>query len=1090
MAISNDIEKKINKTVGAETPTSLAGVVEPMMPSAPSDPFTGEETQVAGLLFDAIKGGTKAALKQVEKKGGEIVESVVGPEMKQRLTDVYYEQGQVPLNRPVVPQGQKKPEGMKIEKDAAPDKTKSTEVPQTETTEEPTITVTPMTEQQMAEYGRSIQSPMEEGVDARPRDIGGGRLSAEFVTNEEDFARHMAAIRDATRQEVEKISYKQVFDDALKRGWTQKEIDKLIDPNSRMSVDVNEAATNILIRLRAAENSIMYRDKFLEAYQDGSLTPQLQMQYQNALDYEAAVTEALTSNKSEIARVFGIHNYKMDDLINMEDEHLRKVLASRGGTDRLLMTALMSTGKRATAPKQREWITRMAAGGAKTRDILYYTYYSNILSSVDTFQRIIGGTGLFATYKALHKVGETAVGNARYGIQKKAGVKDPTLPISGSELLLDAMVLPKAFWNGLTAGYRAFTKNMQHYGNSRIDFVPADKNPMYMQKKEGETFNEKALRLGINAIGLATSIPHRGLIAVDDFFKAMTMRMELTSLAARKADETRSRLLDQGIKNVDADSAAEKVFDAYLNYPSPEIWNEAVTLAEDVTLTGRLRSNFGKSAQNLYNSIPTMRVWFSFFQSPANSIRETTKILPGLNLAPDLWKAIKGEATGRDFDIAMAKLGIGAMTATSIASISGFNEDNEWGVTGAMPYDAKTRKTLMDSNVQPFSVYYKKSMFSPEELEAFKNDKNVTVTDQFVFKSYIGYEPVGAMVGAIATVTEYMAQEQFEEFNDPEFNDSEALSFGTNLITSSVVATASYMSEVPMLTGVGRFFDSVAYKPEDVTGSEALMGEAAGIATNFMMLANPLDPSTRYAGFQSYANKLFSPEVYQNSGTDLTFLGLEEDYNEMDPMLRKVMDAIGQHRANSAYHRYFYGEELLPKYNTLHGNTLEKEGSTLERGFATRITIYDDSPERKLLNFSGATYPSKAPDSYSRVKLKPNNKSDYEFALGNIPLMDEEGNQTHNGLTAKGALSMMISTNKDIMEQLTGSNEELKEEISQEVRAVISAAKKTALTYAMQRDPEFALRINEIDNKRKESLDVYQINLQEQFGMQPRLQIR
>lgn len=1080
MAIDKNIKKKIDSMImdSVESPGSTAIVPEQITSPAEiatTDPdvFTGESEQVAGVLTDSIKAGISAAKRQKE-----FVKA----------------QGQVPINRPVVPQGQQDPLGaqiikeqeMKAAKEQAAtgeviDQTKNSATADAPLGTDAKATVAPMTQQQRAEYERSIQAPLEEGVDARPSVVGGGRLSADFVTNEEDFARHMAAIRDAVRKDVDKISYEKVFEEALQKGWTQKDIDKLIDPNSRMSVDVNEAATNILIRLRAAENSNKARDKFLDAYQNDTLTPKIQMEYQNAMDYEAAVTEALTSNKTELARTFGIHNFKIDDLVNSSDEHLMKVLSQRGGSDRLLTMALISKhSKKGNSPKQREWTSRMLAGGAKTRDILYYTYYSNILSSPDTFQRIIGGTGIFAAYKAIHKIGDVVVGNVRYGVQRAAGVEDATLPISMRELMLDALILPKALGDGIRAAGRGFKTNMQHYGNGRIDFVPAEKNPFYMAKKENETIAGKATRLFWNGLGMVTSVPHRGLIAMDDFFKAAAMRMELSSLAARRAEEIRVDAIKSGKTDVEAESMANEVFQSLVEYPSPEIWNQAVKLGEDITLTGRLTGALGK-LEDLYNAIPGMRVVMSFFRSPMNGIKETTKIIPGLNLAPDLVKALREGGSGRDFDIAVSKLAIGSYAAASIADMSGFSEENEWGITGAMPYDQKSRKMMMDRGVQPFSYYRKRSMFTPEEIEQIKNDPNVTITDEFVFRSYIGYEPVGAMVGAIATITEYLQHEEFAQSNDPDYSDPEAVAFADSLITSSAIGMGSYLSEVPMLTSLSGFFDAVAFRPEDVTGTEAFLQEGSRVATNFAMLSNPFDPSTRWAGMQTYANKLFSPEIYQKTGGDLNSFGMEQDYNEADPMLRGVLDAIAQNKSNSAYHRFFYGDELLPKYNTLHGNQLEKEGSMVERGFATRNTLLDQSVERNLLTVSGVIYPNKAPHTYSKIRLKPNNKHDFEYALGNVPLMDEDGNPTHFGRTAKQELSI-LAADKDLMDSILNGTDEEKKDAIEEVSAVVAAAKKSALYYTMQQDPEFAIRVNEIEQKRFDATDVYQNKIEDLFG--------
>jgi hypothetical protein len=198
-------------------------------------------------------------------------------------------------------------------------------------------------------------------------------------------------------------------------------------------------------------------------------------------------------------------------------------------------------------------------------------------------------------------------------------------------------------------------------------------------------------------LGSGGRLPTRGLMATDEFFRAVNYRMELAALAYRKARGT-------GL-------SAQEMRDYYAavvtNPDAADMRQAAQQFALIQTFQQDLPSgSWGAQVQGLAGATmqlpggttwPVGRALLPFVKTPVNLARwATERTIPGA-FYREMWDDLN--AGGERRDLAAAKITLGTMTQLAVAGLVSMGV-----LTGRGPEDKRLREILLRQGWQPYSL--------------------------------------------------------------------------------------------------------------------------------------------------------------------------------------------------------------------------------------------------------------------------------------------------------------------------------------------------------------------------------------------------
>ena len=191
---------------------------------------------------------------------------------------------------------------------------------------------------------------------------------------------------------------------------------------------------------------------------------------------------------------------------------------------------------------------------------------------------------------------------------------------------------------------------------------------------------------GIDYLGEFTRLSGRFLGAEDEFFKSVGYRMELNALAFRTAKK----------EGLQGDELAQRVHELIEN-PPEQIHIDAMNMSRVQTFTNNLGES-GQKIQNISNAHPLMKMLLPFVRTPTNIVKYIAHRQPFL--AP-FSQNVRQEilAGGARKDAALSKLTLG-----SLVTGTGVKLAFEDQLTGGGPKDPETRRALMLTGWQPYSL--------------------------------------------------------------------------------------------------------------------------------------------------------------------------------------------------------------------------------------------------------------------------------------------------------------------------------------------------------------------------------------------------
>lgn len=575
----------------------------------------------------------------------------------------------------------------------------------------------------------------------------------------------------------EKVSYKDIAGKATEEGYDEAWIARFIDPNKVTEANAKEAYKGLLLVIDAGKRTFELGEKVKQAKLAGNLTAELAVEFQQALAFEGTVLKAAKGRQVDIARTLGIFSQARTATAE-RGAMLDAILTEAGGIDSAFdiakrYTALDSRAARADLAEKgytndiKGWSTRFL-------DITTTSWINGLLSSPVSHAKNIAGNMFFGAYQIPERMVGSLIGRARNAI---FGGEQA---IQTNEVYAQAVGMIQGIREGSEIAWTAAKKNESTDPFTKIETVRGRPDPFDIDFGDSDT--GKAVSNAIRYYGKVVELPGRALMAEDEFFKAMSYRMELNALATRAGNAEYDRLIKAGVLPDDAARQSSAFMEQMLTNTPADMDAAAKAVARTTTFTRELEPSLQGIQSTLQN--PLLKMFVPFVRTPTNIALEAMSRTPGLNFAsPRFWADYNAGGIRKDMAMARVTLGTGIITATGMSALEG-------KVTGYGPFRNEDREALKATGWQEFSFAFNKSDVDQEMIDRFSGITTVSVGPDKVYISYAGLEPLATLLSVGSTAGEYSMTTAGEA-------DMEKILMG------GALGIYQYLSDQPMLQGFG-----------------------------------------------------------------------------------------------------------------------------------------------------------------------------------------------------------------------------------------------------------------------------------------------
>lgn len=635
---------------------------------------------------------------------------------------------------------------------------------------------------------------------------------------------------------LERVSYKDMAAKASEEGYDEAFLARIIDPTKVTEANAKDAYKMLLAITDAGKLAFTLGEQVKSAKLAGNLTPELAVEFQQALALEGALLKAARGRQADIARTLGIFSQARTATAE-RGAMLESILNEAGG-----MESAFAIANRYTALDSRSARAKMAEtgytntiGGWSRRflDITTNSWINGLLSSPITHAKNIAGNMFFGAYQIPERMVGAVIGKARNAV---FGSEDA---IQFNEVYAQAAGWVQGIREGAEIAYTAFKKNEATDPFTKIETVRG--KPDAFDIDFGDSEIGKAASNAIRYYGKFVELPGRSLMAEDEFFKAVTYRMELNALATRAGNQEYDRLVRAGVSPDDAAQQARNLVENTLLNPTDDIDAAAKAASRTTTFTRELEPKLQAVAKTLQN--PLMKMFVPFVRTPTNIAIETMSRTPGVNLlSPRFWADYNAGGIRRDMALGRVFLGGSIITAVGASALEG-------KVTGYGPFRREDKAALEGAGWQPFSFVFNKSDVDQEMIDRFSGITQVSVGPDKVYISYAGLEPLGTLLSMGATAGEYSLSQAGEA-------DMEKLMMGGSL------GVYQYLADQPMLAGFGEIQKVFGGNSKDAPGFlYNLMTRVTKQATQFASGAVPVIGS--HSSMVAAVERIINPERSQ-----------------------------------------------------------------------------------------------------------------------------------------------------------------------------------------------------------------------------------
>lgn len=777
------------------------------------------------------------------------------------------------------------------------------------------------------------------------------------------------------------------------------------------------AARHLLVRSAQKLDDLATQAKNIGPGQEDD---KLLLEFRNHLATHGAIQARLKAAQTETARALRSFRLPVDGSAGLADVNkIDALIGEMGGRKTLKEIAAAYT--QLNDNQKAKFAELGATTGQNFKNIWKELYTTSLMSSTHSIERALFGnivltfarmadTGFAGTAgKAIDKVLLTPVFGSRSSDK-----------VYASEALIEFANFITSVPKGLKAGLTAFYHDAPIYkgGGRDIDRMgdPAITKKLF-KDPDSPTAN------AVDFLGKVVRLPHRAMLGVDEMTKAMIVQMETRRTAARDA----LLAMENGM---DSDKAMDAMA-AQIARPDARTLDKVHQAALENTLQTDM-GGMGNALYKLRNHLDSFGPPVGTFLAPyiktvVNSQKQILARTPVMQLA---LKEIRADyaAGGARRQMAIGKAAFGGAFMGLV-----YQQALDGVITGAGPVDPARRKILQETTGwQPFSI------------RIGKDEK----TGKDIYRSYVGMEPIGAMLGMAATLAEVGSVYGAE--GDDEWED---------LLLYSTLLPFKYIGELPFMQGVSNFVGLIESTARNPTGEDAEMAANkffGGMAQNFVGGVTPIPMP--YSGLLRQIEKSVDPNVREVTP---------------DPSL-PPFERYGDFMSR----KWFSGMPGLSTLKDKNGNDLMKPKRNLwgeiirvgEPGIGHWITPFYkkegelDQIEKTILDISKArqstpiNYPSK---KIANIKLNDNEYSDMLLFMNTVTKT-----ASYSGISMKAAMAKEMANPKYIQQMQNGAYEEITNKLSNIVSEYRDAAVASPMFKSLY--PDLSMQIERNKNLAKQ----------------------
>lgn len=763
------------------------------------------------------------------------------------------------------------------------------------------------------------------------------------------------------------------------------------------------AARHLLVRSAGRLDELATQVRGLGAGQEDD---KLLLEFRNHLSTHAAIQTRLKAAQTETARALRSFRLPVDGSAGLADvNQLNALIGEMGGRKTLKEIAAAYTQLTDT---QRSKFVELAGTTTQSLSKIWKEIYTtSLMSSTHSIERAL--------------FGNLALSFARIADTGFAGTAgrflDKTLitPVMGSqssdkvfasEAIIEAVNLFTALPKGLKAGLTAFYHDAPVYkgGGRDIDRMGAPAITRNLFKDP-----DSPVANAVDFLGKVVRLPHRSMLGIDEMSKAMISHMETRRTAARDALLAIQNGMDSD-KALDAMAAQIAVPDA-----------RTLDRVHQEALAGTLQTDMGALGNALYKArnyldssgLPIGTFLAPYIKTVVNSQKQILARTPVMQFA---LKEIRDDyaAGGARRQMAIGKAAFGGAMMGYVYTLA-----LDGRVTGAGPTDPARRKFLQETTGwQPFSI------------RIGRDEK----TGKDIYRSYVGMEPIGGMLGIAATIAEVGSV--YGDEGDDNWND---------LLLYSALMPFKYIGELPFMQGLSNFVGLIESTARNPTGEDAQAAANkffGGMASNFVGGVTPIPMP--YSGLLRQIEKSVDPTVREI--TPDPSLPTFERYGDFMfrrwasgmPGLSTMKDEAGNDAMKQK--RNIWGETIrVGEPGIMHWAVpfYKKEGEL-------------DPIEQSILDIAKArqAQPVNYPSRYiANVKLNDNEMSDLLLFMNTV-----NKTKSYSGLSMKAAMAKELANPRHIREMESGAYEGISNKLSNVVSEYRDAAVSSPMFQSLYPD--------------------------------------
>ena len=566
----------------------------------------------------------------------------------------------------------------------------------------------------------------------------------------EDAAAIVGGVADSLGIKTKAVTFAEIKAKAAEQGIDEKFLGRLIGNDGKMMANAVETYK----ALEVLESSAGELDRLFRLVDSGAATDIDKLKLRQQIALHGLIQKGVKGMQTETARALAVFRIPRDG----NSQAMRAVIDEYGG-DQSLTDLARSYLALDTRGNKNALIEKSMMSGLK--DVWMTTYINGLLSAPSTHGKNIFGNLFFGLYQIPERLIASFYSNTL-----PDGVRSWRALVPGSAQdkigLDEALIMTQSLTNGVQEGLQLAAKAwktnkpydlLDKVEDTRSGFESLGGQLQRMAGADPDTWLGK----GLEYYGNAITLPGRALLTEDEFFKGVLYRIEMNAQIARRTQKTYREGMEAGMSEADALARAQaEAVDLFSNPPS-DLDEIARLFAQKGTFTNELPPGL-KKLQHTFNH-PALKVIVPFFKTPANiglAVVERTPFAPlSYNFRQEIAKG------GVYRDLALAKVTMGSATLATFASLAANGE-----ITGAGPSRKSEREALMRTGWQPYSFKIGDSWYS-----------------------YVGLEPVSAMIAIAADYAEYAAQEEDDGLIEEVF-------------LGGALAFAEYMKEQPYLQGL------------------------------------------------------------------------------------------------------------------------------------------------------------------------------------------------------------------------------------------------------------------------------------------------